>query len=150
VKLRLGRPVQVRTFLGLLTIVATCAAAVSEAQSAKSVWSGTYTESQASVGETLFGDYCANCHGDDLAGAEEAPALAGGTFGQRWHGATLKKLFERIEEMPPKEPRSLTSKQYADILAFLLSANKFPAGPTPLVPDRSALAEITITSVRPK
>ena len=139
-----------RRVLGLVTIVATCAAGVSRAQSSKSVWSGIYTESQATAGETLFGDYCANCHGDDLEGVEEAPALAGGTFGQRWHGATLKKLFERMEEMPPKEPKSLTAKQYADILAFLLSANKFPAGPAPLMPDRSALSEITITSVRPK
>lgn len=139
-----------RGFLCLLAIVATGAAGVSSAQPAKSVWSGVYSESQATAGETLYGEHCLKCHGDDLAGVEQAPALAGTTFGQRWHGATLKKLFERIEVMPPKEPKSLTEKQYADILAFLLSANEFPAGPDPLVFDRSALADITITSVRPK
>lgn len=136
-------------FLWLVTIVATGAAA-STAQSGKSVWGGIYTESQATAGEALFGDHCATCHGEDLAGVEQAPALAGGAFGQRWDGSTLKKLFERMEAMPPREPRSLTAKQYADILAFLLSANKFPAGPTPLAPDRSALSEIAISSVRPK
>ncbi len=139
-----------RRVLWLVTIVAAGAVGVSRAQSSKSVWSGVYSESQATAGETLFGDHCGNCHGNDLAGLEQAPALAGATFGQRWHGATLKKLFERIEVMPPKEPKSLTEKQYADILAFLLSANEFPAGPAPLVSDRSALAEITMTSVRPK
>jgi mono/diheme cytochrome c family protein len=139
-----------RTLLCLVAIVATGAAGVSRAQRSKSVWSGVYSESQASAGETLYGEHCVKCHGEDLAGVEQAPALAGDAFGQRWHGANLKKLFERIETMPPKEPKSLTAKQYADILAFLLSANEFPAGPTPLVPDRSALAEITITSMRPK
>jgi mono/diheme cytochrome c family protein len=139
-----------RRVLWLVAIVAAGAVGASGAQSAKSVWSGVYSESQATAGETLFTDHCAKCHGDDLAGVEQAPALVGNTFGQRWHGATLKRLFERIEAMPPKDPKSLTAKQYADILAFLLSANEFPAGPAPLTPDRSVLAEITITGVRPK
>jgi mono/diheme cytochrome c family protein len=143
---------RLRRFLWLVAIVATGASgvSVSSAQNAKSVWSGVYSEAQATAGETLYGEHCTKCHGEDLAGVEQAPALAGDAFGQRWHGANLKKLFERIEVMPPKEPKSLTEKQYAEILAFLLSANEFPAGRTPLVPDRTALAEITITSVRPK
>jgi len=138
------------TFVCLVAFVATCAAGLFRAQSAKSIWSGVYTESQATAGETLYVQHCVSCHGEDLAGVEQSPALAGGVFEQRWQGSPLKKLFERIELMPPKEPKSLTVKQYADLLAFLLSANKFPAGATALAPDRSALGEITITSVRPK
>lgn len=139
-----------RRFLWVIMTAAASAAVVARAQNTKSVWSGVYSETQATAGETLFSDYCANCHGDDLAGVEGAPALAGSTFLQTWHGATLKKLFERIESMPPKNPKSLTPKQYADVLAYLLSANRFPAGTTPLEPERSALSGVTITSVRPK
>ena len=121
------------------------------AQSPKSVWTGVYTAEQAARGAELYTSVCAECHGDDLEGRERAPALAGGAFAQRWDGATLKKLFERMEEMPPDDPQArLAAKQYADILAFLLSANKIPAGSGPLVGDKDALAGILYTSQRPK
>jgi mono/diheme cytochrome c family protein len=120
-------------------------------QSTTSVWSGVYTSEQAARGGDLYRGKCAECHGDDLEGRESAPALAGGSFGQRWDGATLKKLFERMEEMPPDDPKArLASKEYADVLAFLLSANKFPAGTNALVADKDVLATIKYTSQRPK
>ena len=36
------------------------------------------------------------------------PAAA---FGQRWDGATLKKLFERMEEMPPDDPAARLTRE---------------------------------------
>ena len=120
------------------------------AQSTKSVWSGVYTSEQATRGGDLYQSKCASCHGDDLEGREQAPALAGGPFGQRWDGATLKKLFERLEEMPPDPAARPAPKQNVDVLAFLLSANKIPAGTDALVPDKGALAAIKYTSQRPK
>jgi quinoprotein glucose dehydrogenase len=124
-----------RSVLWLVAIVATGAVGVSRAQSSKSVWSGVYSESQATAGEPLYAAHCAKCHGSDLGGIEQTPALAGATFGQRWQGASLDKLFARVESMPPTQPKSLTTTQYVDILAFLLKANDFPAGPAPLAPD---------------
>ena len=121
------------------------------AHTTKSVWTGVYTAAQAATGEELYIGACAKCHGDDLEGRERAPALAGGTFGQRWDGATLKKLFEHLEQMPPDDPAArLTSQKYVDILAFLLSANDVPAGTAKLEADRDVLAGITYTSQRPK
>ena len=102
-------------------------------------------------GGDLYRSKCAQCYGDDFEGRESAPALAGGAFGQRWDGATLKKLFERIEEMPPDNPAArLAPKQSVDVLAFLLSVNKIPAGTKALVADKDALAAIKYTSQRPK
>lgn len=139
-----------RWFCSALALAVATFAAVF-AQSAKSVWTGVYTAAQARSGAELYGSVCAECHGDDLAGIERAPALAGGPFGQRWDGATLKKLFERMEEMPPDDPAArLTAKQYIEILAFLLSSNNIPAGQAPLAADKDALAAITYTSQRPK
>ena len=121
------------------------------AQSTKSVWTGVYTAAQAATGEEIYFAACARCHGDDLAGLERAPALAGGTFGQRWDGATLKKLFERVEQMPPDDPGArLTPQKCADVTAFLLSANDVPAGTAKLAADKDLLADITYTSQRPK
>jgi mono/diheme cytochrome c family protein len=138
-----------RCVVALATIFSTSATAF--AQSTKSVWTGIYTMAQATSGENLYVSACARCHGDDLEGRERAPALAGGPFGQRWDGASLKKLFERLEQMPPDDPSArLTARQYVDVLAFLLSANDVPAGPDALAADKDALAEITYTSQRPK
>jgi mono/diheme cytochrome c family protein len=124
---------------------------VAVAQSTRSVWTGVYTSEQAATGADLYEGRCAECHGDDLEGRERAPALAGGTFAQRWDRATLKTLFERVEAMPPDRPGArLTAKQNADVLAFLLNANNVPAGATPLSDDKGVLSGITYTSQRPK
>ena len=127
------------------------AAGTAAAQTSKSVWSGVYSQVQAATGEALYLNACVDCHGPDLEGRERAPALAGVAFAQKWDGATLKKLFEQMEEMPPDDPAArLTAKQYADILAFLLSANNIPAGSESLRPDKDALAGVRYTSQRPK
>lgn len=123
---------------------------VSARQSPKTVWSGVYTEEQATRGEELFTAYCAECHGDDLAGIEQAPPLAGSAFGEKWNKATLRKLVELVEAMPPKKPKSLTDKQYTDILSYLLFANDIPAGTAPLDTDRGVLASITFTNIKPQ
>ena len=117
------------------------------AQTTKSVWTGVYTGQQATRGTDLYTRVCSECHGDDLEGREKAPALAGESFAQRWDEATLKKLFERMQEMPPDNPATrLQPKEYVDILAFLLSANDVPAGSQPLVADKDVLATIKYTS----
>jgi mono/diheme cytochrome c family protein len=134
-----------------LAAVTFAAALTQTTQTTKSVWSGVYTSEQATRGTELYRGKCAECHGDDLEGRESAPPLAGGPFGQRWDGATLKKLFERLEEMPPDDAAArLAPKQYVDVLAFLLSVNNIPAGTTALVADKDALAAIKYTSQRPK
>jgi mono/diheme cytochrome c family protein len=121
------------------------------AQDRKSVWAGVYDARQAGRGAELYTRACAACHGQDLEGIEQAPPLAGGTFAQRWDGSTLKKLVERIEDMPPDDPnKRLSDQQNLDVLAFLLSANRIPAGTTPLGADRNGLAQITFLATKPK
>ena len=127
------------------------AAATSLAQNGTSVWTGVYTKAQAERGAELYADTCAACHGNDLEGIERAPALAGGTFGQRWDGATLKKLFERVQDMPPGDPaKRLTDQRCVDVLAFLLRENGMPAGTAAMDADTTALAGITFSATKPK
>jgi len=119
------------------------------AQPTKSVWAGVYTTEQATRGTDLYQRVCSECHGDDLEGREKSPALAGSSFAQRWDGATLKKLFERMQDMPPDPGKRLQPNEYSDVLAFLLSANDVPPGSQPLVSDKDVLAAIKYTSRPP-
>jgi mono/diheme cytochrome c family protein len=117
----------------------------------RSVWDGVYTEEQAKRGEPLYHKECATCHGDAMAGGESAPPLTGGTFLSNWNGLTLGDLFERIRKtMPLNAPGKLNRQQNADILAYTLSANKFPPGKTELSRQTEFLKEIRFEAVRPE
>ncbi len=108
-----------------------------------SVVDGVYTPEQARRGEQLYGQYCASCHGPALGGGEMAPALIGGDFQTDWIGLTLDDLFERIRvSMPQDQPGSLSRQQNADVLAFMLSAGKYPAGKTELPREAEVLKTI--------
>jgi len=120
-----------------------------EAES-RSVWDGVYTEDQAKRGEPIYRKECAPCHGDMLTGGESAPPLTGGAFLANWNGLTMGDLFDRIRKtMPQTNPGRLTRQQDADILAFMLRANKFPAGKTELYRQSEMLKEIRFESAKP-
>jgi quinoprotein glucose dehydrogenase len=113
------------------------------AQATKSVWDGVYTQDQANRGKDLYSAQCASCHGPELTGGEMAPALSGGDFMSDWNGLTVGDLFERIRiSMPQNAPGSLSGQQNADILAFLLASNKFPAGAQELAKEGMILKDI--------
>ena len=115
------------------------------AQESRTVWSGVYTNEQAKRGEKLYGQRCASCHGDLLTGGETAPPLAGGEFLANWTGLPLSDLFDRMRKtMPADKPRSLSNEANADILAHILSVNRFPAGSAELPPNAEMLKQIRI------
>ena len=119
--------------------------------SGRSVWDGVYTEEQAKRGETLYEKQCSACHGDKLAGRESAPPLTGGAFLANWNGLPLSDLFERVRRtMPQNAPGKLSRQQNADILAFVLSFNKFPAGKTELYRQAEMLKEIRFEAAKPE
>jgi cytochrome c len=114
------------------------------------VWDGVYTEEQAKRGEPMYQKECALCHGATLTGGESAPPLTGGAFMANWNGLTMGDLFDRVRKtMPLSNPGRLTRQQDADILAFLLSANKFPAGNAELYRQSEMLREIRFESTKP-
>ncbi len=98
------------------------------AKTARTVWDGVYTQAQAERGKVLYTKECAACHGPDLSGGEEAPPLTGGAFLANWNGLTVGELFERIRlSMPEGKAGTLSRQTNADILAFILASNQFPA-----------------------
>ena len=113
------------------------------AQMPRSVQDGVYTQEQAERGKAAYAEQCASCHGTGLTGGQETPALAGGTFLAKWQNRSVNELFESIRvSMPADRPGSLSLQKYSDILAYLLAANKFPAGSSELGTQSEGLKRI--------
>ena len=93
-----------------------------------SVWDGAYTGAQADRGAAKYKQECAMCHGPVLEGNGEAPPLVG-HFIPDWAGTKLSDVFEKIQTtMPLFAPGTLSASDTADLLAFILQSNNFPAG----------------------
>ena len=101
------------------------------------------------AGEKIYFARCASCHGDYLGGLERAPALDGGSFLDSWHGKNLRRLLDRIDSMPPTEPKSLSPADAVAVLAFLVRTSELPSGTTALPTDRADLASITFERAKP-
>ena len=111
-----------------------CSAAVKAGQdkSGKTVWDAVYNEAQSKRGETAYGQYCAKSHGPDLMGADVAPP------------------FERLQiTMPGDKPGTVSRQDNADIVAFLLSKNGFPAGQADLPAQTEIMKTIKILTQKP-
>lgn len=126
-------------------------AGIGASQSQRSVWNGVFTTEQAQRGQARYKEFCASCHGDTLEGGESAPPLAGGGFLANWNTLTVGDLFDRTRStMPQNKPGSLNRETNAEIMAYLLSANQFPAGKEALSQRSEILKEIRIEAVKPE
>jgi mono/diheme cytochrome c family protein len=109
----------------------------------KTTLDGVYSADQAARGEKVYKDSCASCHGDDLSGGGQAPALAGKDFNMDWVDLSLNDLFDRTHlSMPADKPGSLSPAQTVDVISFLLSKGNFPVGQAELAPDAAAMKGI--------
>lgn len=119
-------------------------------KAAKTVWDSVYSEAQAKRGETAYGQYCTKCHGPDLMGADVAPPLVGVEFTSGWNDLTVGELFERLRiTMPADKPGTVSAQDNADIVAYLLSKNGFPAGQVDLPAQAEILKTIKILTQKP-
>src|SRR5262252_3493695 len=116
----------------------------------RTVWDGVYTEAQAERGKALYMERCVQCHGPELmGGGAGAGPLQGATFGGNWNGVPLGDMLERLRQsMPLDKPATLSRQQSADVLAFIFSVNKFPAGKTELSRQAEILNTITFKATK--
>ena len=136
-----------RIGLGLIFLLV----AIVRAEQTPSVWDGVYTSAQSDRGKALYTKECSSCHGAALDGSGTAPPLAGADFRGNWNGQTVDDLLEKIQTtMPADQPGRLSREQNADILAFLLGSNGFPAGSKDLPTDAAALAKIRFEAAKGK
>ena len=141
-----------RLTAALITVLASVTAgfAASGGQaSGRTTNDGVYTAEQAMRGQMMYETQCASCHGATLAGAEAAPALTGSGFAVSWTEVPVGDLFERIRlSMPQDKPGTLGRQQTADIVAYILSFNKSPAGQVELPGDAEVLKAIRIVAAQ--
>ena len=111
----------------------------------RSASEGVFTAAQASRGEGAYKASCARCHGEALLGGETAPALVDRDFLGKWNGQSVGALVELTRKtMPTDGPGKLSRQVCADIVAYLLSANGFPAGSNAMAADPELQKDILI------
>ena len=95
-----------------------------------------YSAAQAARGEQTYMSSCVSCH---------PPATYKGAVFLNWQGRSMGDLLDFLQEkMPKNDPGSLSAKEYAQVMAFLLKLNGMPAGRADLPTDVGALNKITI------
>ena len=124
--------------LGAAAIVCAASVVIRAGQApteGRTVWNGVFTADQAERGRQLFTANCAECHGGSLQGTGEGKSLRGEAFWTDWRESTVDALLSYISKNMPRSetgagptPGSLPASNYADIAAYLLSANEMPAG----------------------
>jgi alcohol dehydrogenase (cytochrome c) len=130
----------------IVILIISCGAglAAAQGQEARTVWQGVYTAAQSERGAEVYKASCGTCHGETLNG-DIGPTLTG-PFWSIWDGRTAGDLLKTIRTtMPADAPESLKPQEYADLVAYLFSVNKFPAGEKELPVDQAALETIKIT-----
>ncbi len=96
-----------------------------------------YSKAQAEIGAQLYKEHCLICHDKKYF----RPVL------KAWDGRSLEVFFTVMSaSMPESNPGALLEKEYVDILAYILSLGRYPAGDTELDYKDGALNEITIAN----
>lgn len=102
---------------------------------------GVYTAAQASRGSGIYADICVACH--------SLGRFRGADFAAKWADKPLATLFTAVKTMPLGEPGSLEPQEYADVVAYLLSVNTYPASERELPPTDEAMAAILLDAKAP-
>ena len=113
---------------------------------------GIYTKEQAERGRVLYDGNCADCHGTKLEGGTSAP-LAGDDFFASWSRPelTLDDFYYIVRKTMPKEAAGTLSREaYADVVAYILQQNGFPAGDKELKPEPAVMKAVRLDKPMPR
>jgi alcohol dehydrogenase (cytochrome c) len=104
-----------------------------------------FTIEQVQAGRAIYTRVCSACHGADLEGAGDAPALAGGTFLLKWRRKMASELVgEILQNMPPSDPGSLSESAALNATAYILQRNGASAGQQALTTSATTLIGATL------
>lgn len=101
---------------------------------------GIYSEEQADRGRGTFRSVCGECH--------YSREFRDDQFKFSWRRRSVGDLFGHIAEtMPENAPGSLSSRQYTDVVAYILSLNGIPPGSSELPADVGALDAYSLSAI---
>jgi mono/diheme cytochrome c family protein len=101
---------------------------------------GVYTAEQATRGTDTYASICASCH--------TISEMTGTNFSKKWVGFPLWDLYSYLAEtMPQSDPGSLSPREYAQVVAYILNLNGQPAGKVELPADTAALKGIKVDTI---
>lgn len=106
----------------------------------KAASEGVYTTEQANRGLTLYDTSCASCH--------ELGKFKGTEFSNVWGDKPLTDLHAAVLSMPMDAPGSMKPDEYADIIAYFLSINGYPAGKVELAGTDEAIKAIKLDVIK--
>lgn len=128
----------------IIPAIMTAAALIGATPAPINTRTGVYTNAQAADGARLYAIRCAMCHGRQLEGTYEIPALQG-RFIANWSRAPIGNLNDYIARaMPQFAPGSLKPDETASIIAYLLKQNGLPAGTGALPAGGTGMARIML------
>jgi S-disulfanyl-L-cysteine oxidoreductase SoxD len=143
-------PVKKTVILSFSLILCGFSSHVLRGQSAPAA-DGIYSADQAHRGEALYQKQCVSCHGAALDGVGPYPPLSGDDFLSKYEGQPTVNVYDMIQKlMPADKPGTLSRPDAADLLAYILSFNKFPAGKTDLPSDEDSLKKLVLPKPAPK
>lgn len=102
-----------------------------------------YTEDQAERGRLAFNRNCGFCH-------SAGPGRGfGGTFLRRESGGvrvwpSVYYFFKKLEAMPAYDTAAISQQTRADIAAYILKQNHYPAGGQVLTPEYAVMKTLTL------
>jgi cytochrome c len=109
-----------------LACVAVLAAASLKPSHAATFGPSAFTRTEAIAGVEVYAARCSICHGAHMQGVL-APALRGANSALA--GDSLSKVFTFMStQMPAGNPGSLSSTDYINLMAFILSRNGYVTG----------------------
>lgn len=92
----------------------------------------SYSTAQATRGKDLYDNTCGTCH--------EPAQFIGQAFVESWNDRRVWDFYSLVRStMPLDNPGGMKDQEYIDIVAYLLQANKAPAGADSLKADTTAL-----------
>lgn len=123
-----------------LILVACGGGSAEPAQTAPTTSAPQNFAAQVALGQKLYGEKCASCHGDSGEG-KKAPAVVGISKGAlpldppptaKYRKQQFKTVADVadfvVKTMPPDSPGSLSADEYYAVLAFDLKANGIDLG----------------------
>jgi polar amino acid transport system substrate-binding protein len=123
------------TFVIWTAALVSTSAVAPDAAGQKTTNDGVYTKAQADGAKALYAKVCLDCHPFTVAEKKKPKDIPLGEepFFEEWEGRKVRELISIIAlTMPNDGSAVIDEREAADLVAYILQRNGYPAGDAPL------------------